>query len=557
VTDDGLPAGSTVAAQWTKVSGPGTVMFEDDTRPDTTATFSGGGIYVLRLTASDGHLEASADVTVVMDGGVPPPNDPPVVVVPPSFELHLPTRTALLNGSVSDDGRPTGALLDITWRAVSGPSGVVFGTPKQAITNVTLPNVPGTHVLSLSASDSLLTATATVTITVNAAGATNHAPQVSAGANMTVTMPATAVALNGSVMDDGLPAEITVGTIWNQLSGPAVVTFADRAAATTTASFPLPGNYVLELLASDSEYLSAANVSVKVIPFVENKPPTVVASGPAQVMLPSGMAALSGEVRDDGLPALGSLVVSWTKVSGPGEVAFSRPNEVATTATFSEIGAYVLLLTADDTALSTSAELAVTVVRANQAPIVDAGPNQTIELPTHTVSLMGMVSDDGMPEGASLTTRWTVVGGPGRVVFEDSLSAATMAMFDSPGTYMLRLTANDTQFAASDDIAVSIMALSPVGWPTDRGDRRSGESEHGDRARRGARHGAERHPAWVADRVPGQEPDRRVAHAHGGRAASEQRRARALRPDAADERHLPSPAGRDGHRGADDDDGRR
>lgn len=51
VSDDGLPnPPGTVTAQWTKVSGSGTVSFADPTTPTTTATFSDPGTYVLRLT---------------------------------------------------------------------------------------------------------------------------------------------------------------------------------------------------------------------------------------------------------------------------------------------------------------------------------------------------------------------------------------------------------------------------------------------------------------------------------------------------------------------------
>ena len=39
---------------WSLVSGPGTVTFADPNAVDTTASFSGTGTYVLRLTANDG-----------------------------------------------------------------------------------------------------------------------------------------------------------------------------------------------------------------------------------------------------------------------------------------------------------------------------------------------------------------------------------------------------------------------------------------------------------------------------------------------------------------------
>lgn len=48
------------------------------------------------------------------------------------------------------------------------------------------------------------------------------------------------------------------------------------------------------------------------------------------------------------LSALADLIVTWSKVSGPGEVVFADPNKPATTASFSQGGDYVLRLTADD-----------------------------------------------------------------------------------------------------------------------------------------------------------------------------------------------------------------
>lgn len=56
--------GDSLTYLWEKVSGPGTVVFTDDTDPGTTVTFSAAGTYVLRLTADDGPLTDSGIVTV-------------------------------------------------------------------------------------------------------------------------------------------------------------------------------------------------------------------------------------------------------------------------------------------------------------------------------------------------------------------------------------------------------------------------------------------------------------------------------------------------------------
>src|SRR5262249_50739738 len=70
-TDDGLPTGSVVTTSWSKVSGPGTVSFGNGASLNTTAAFSAGGDYVLRLTATDSQLTSSDDVSITVTSGGP------------------------------------------------------------------------------------------------------------------------------------------------------------------------------------------------------------------------------------------------------------------------------------------------------------------------------------------------------------------------------------------------------------------------------------------------------------------------------------------------------
>ncbi|MCW1914295.1 proprotein convertase P-domain-containing protein [Luteolibacter sp. GHJ8] len=64
VTDDNLPAPPALTRTWSKISGPGTVNFTTPGSNSTSASFSLHGTYVLRLTASDGTLQAFDEVTV-------------------------------------------------------------------------------------------------------------------------------------------------------------------------------------------------------------------------------------------------------------------------------------------------------------------------------------------------------------------------------------------------------------------------------------------------------------------------------------------------------------
>src|SRR5205823_737945 len=79
----------------------------------------------------------------------------------------------------------------------------------------------------------------------------------------------------------------------------------------------------------------------------------------------------------------------------------------------------------------------------NTAPVIFAGPDQTIALPQSSVNLSGSASDDGLPNPpASLTTTWSKVSGPGTVGFGNANLPQTTATFSAAGTYTLRLTGN-------------------------------------------------------------------------------------------------------------------
>ena len=63
VSDDGLPnPPALLSAQWSKVSGPGNVIFGNPTSTDTSATADAPGTYLLRLAVSDGEVTGFADV---------------------------------------------------------------------------------------------------------------------------------------------------------------------------------------------------------------------------------------------------------------------------------------------------------------------------------------------------------------------------------------------------------------------------------------------------------------------------------------------------------------
>jgi hypothetical protein len=178
----------------------------------------------------------------------------------------------------------------------------------------------------------------------------------------------------------------------------------------------------------------------------------VVNAGPDQTVSILS-ATLNGSASDDGLPnPPGALTYAWSTVAGPGTVSFSDASAPNTTASFSQSGVYTLRLTANDGAASSSDDVDVTV---NQAPVVNAGTDQTV--PILSATLNGSASDDGLPNPpGALTYAWSAVAGPGTVSFADASAPNTTASFSQSGVYTLRLTANDGAASSSDDVDVTV-----------------------------------------------------------------------------------------------------
>jgi hypothetical protein len=92
----------------------------------------------------------------------------------------------------------------------------------------------------------------------------------------------------------------------------------------------------------------------------------------------------------------------------------------------------------------------------NHAPVVNAGPDQSIRLPA-SATMQGSVTDDGLPSPPNLTSNWSQMSGPGTAAFGDASSPTTTVSFDIAGTYVLRLTGNDGALQSSDDVTVTVL----------------------------------------------------------------------------------------------------
>ncbi|MHC4434260.1 MAG: PASTA domain-containing protein, partial [Planctomycetota bacterium] len=104
----------------------------------------------------------------------------------------------------------------------------------------------------------------------------------------------------------------------------------------------------------------------------------------------------------------------------------------------------------------------VPLTQGNTAPVVDAGSDQTISLPNPAKLEGTLVADDGVPIAAVMT--WSQVTGPGLVTFADVSAVDTTATFTLPGTYVLRLTADDGELAGSDEVTITVTGDAAVSF---------------------------------------------------------------------------------------------
>ena len=189
-----------------------------------------------------------------------------------------------------------------------------------------------------------------------------------------------------------------------------------------------------------------------------NTAPTVTA-GPAQTVTLPADAALAGSVTDDGLPPGAPLTTEWSKVDGPGAVAFANAASATTSASFTQPGVYTLRLTASDTEFTRSADVVITVNAAsptNAPPSVTAGPDATGEVGV-PIGLAGAVTDDNRVS-ATPALAWRLLSGPGAASFANAAAAQTTVTVDAPGVYVLQLSADDGEFVSADEVAVTVTA---------------------------------------------------------------------------------------------------
>jgi len=411
VTDDGLP-GTGVSFAWSKVSGPGNATFSAATSEDSLVTFDAPGSYVIRLTANDGAMSTTRDVTVTVNDAPLPAGPIPDLAW---FNFEETTGTTVAN---SVPGQPNGTLVNATaaaWTAdgrtgrgldlrqesgiahvIAANDGVYPIRPNQAWTIAFWMRKPDGNAGQYPVSKYMNPGTAVSEISLNEDNANNRM-------NGVVGNSSTALG-NGSPIKDtnwhlvvlrstGSTFQVFVNraeVFVSQTSGSATNTADLLLGArrnTTNTSIQNDWDGIMDdfriygRALSDSEIYEIHNNSSGYL----NTAPAVAIATPGAA-LENVPLALDGSATDDGRPAGSALTSQWTQISGPGTATFSAPTATDTNVTVNQSGSYTFRLLASDGELTGAKDITVFFDSATYTVTFDANGGTTPSPASKTVT---------------------------------------------------------------------------------------------------------------------------------------------------------------------------
>lgn len=455
VTDDGRPAGGSLKVEWSKVSGPGDVTFTNQNAVDSGASFSIGGIYVLRLTANDGAATGSDDLVVTVNPFVP----------------------ACPSDDFADDFNDN--KLDANkWIVSDAASPTTIAEQNAGLEVVLTPNTFGYNSVSSRAA-----------FDFNGRSFQAEVPQVSSQGGYTETFISLRADDNNYYLIDAGAGSFIFDAVTNGARDRSGDSFSPdikfwrirHKIETNSIFFETSSNgaeWTIQKTVAATFSLNAVRFAVGAGAFGTGNSAPGKAIFENVRLTPSFpncglIIQLINPVDNTSFAASSNIPVAATVSDRDGHVQkiefFSDGIEIGEDSTdpynieWRNVapGTYRLRAKATNDQGFEAFSPVVTVTAApvastqNQPPLVDAGPDQAIKASAN-LSLIGIVSDDNLPTGNAVTTLWSKVSGPGEVSFANPKSAETIARFGLAGYYTLRLTASDGEATAHDDVLIKV-----------------------------------------------------------------------------------------------------
>jgi len=446
------PNGDGLGFVWTQVQGPAATL-DDDSVAEPTVTVSAPGLYGFELRAFDPDGEGPPATVVHTVHG--PDDHVPTADAGDNQRVRL-GSVVHLDGSASADS--DGDELGFVWTQVAGEPVVLqdaasarpsFVPPRSGRVVFELQVVDGRH-SSRPDRVSVLVDRPDDRVPVAAAGVDREAR---VGARVELS------AAGSSDPPDDAEGE-HLAALWTRTEGPYALLGTPQSAWETWFYPVAEGVFGFGLQVSDAHHQSEP---ARLLVTVDGDNTLPRPAPMAAVQVAAGQPlVLDGSASEDaeGDP----LSARWRQVAGPG---LGAPDPEALRVELQPLlaGSYAWELRLDDgrhlgPPLRVEAEV---LPEPNDAPLADAGPDQTVPAGS-VVTLDGSGSTD--PDGDELEYRWEVLRAPTAVQPPaPGLAAATWELTVAvPGEYLLALWVSDGKLesAEADEVLVTAEADQPV-----------------------------------------------------------------------------------------------
>ncbi|HTE25984.1 PKD domain-containing protein [Flavitalea sp.] len=431
------PDGTISSYSWKKIKG-GSAALMNAGSSTTAVNDLVEGVYEFELTVTDNQGATSKDVVQIT---VKAANKLPRANAGQDQFVALPANSVTLSGTGTDDD---GDIATYTWNKLNGGPAEIINSG--SVTTLVTRLEAGVYEFELTVTDNAGGKSKDqVKITVNPAS--NKVPRANAGSDITISLPEDSLTLRGSGNDeDGT----NITYLWKKISGGSV-TFENANHPVTRVRGLESGIYEFELTVTDNDGAKATDVVRVRVNAPQNKIPVADAGDDLIITLPQSSCNLRGSGQDED----GTIVeYSWRKSSG-GSANILSQSAATTLITGLATGIYQFELTVKDNNGSISSDVVQVTVNpaGNKLPIVNAGTDIIIAIPSTSVTLTGNVSAENM---SLITILWKKVSGSVASI-ANAGSAATEVKDLVAGVYEFELSAKDDQgMIATDLIKVTV-----------------------------------------------------------------------------------------------------
>lgn len=438
------PDGNIVSYAWRLISGPSGGAITNPQDAQTFIVALNPGVYTYEFTVFDNQGAMGRD-TVLLDV-LAVPNQIPEVHAGADQQIQLPVNAVSVSATATD---ADGFIVSYGWSQVSGPLTANFSNINQPNTNIS-GLVEGQYVFVITAWDEDLAAGSDTLIITVLPQPANQLPIVSAGPDMSLTLPINSSILQGSASD---PDGNLVALYWFQLAGPAQATMSSVNTYTPAVSNLVEGQYSFVFQVKDNLNGISKDTMILTVNPAPNIPPVVNAGNDQVITLPVNSITVFGTGTD----ADGSVAsYLWEKISG-GSANIISPAQAATSIQALTQGVYLFRLTVtDDRGAMRMDTMKVTVLPApNQLPTVNAGSDLVITLPVNFATVTGTASD---PDGNIVSVNWNMISGPATATVQNPGAYSTLITGLTEGSYQFQFSATDNSGATvRDSIIITVL----------------------------------------------------------------------------------------------------